>query len=74
MMHGDTFATYDPEADAAYFKVKKAKVARTIQLQNWLLADVDRKGGLIGVEMLFVSKRLHAQHLLRDWGRVPVAA
>lgn len=48
---------YDPEADAAYFSVRKGKVARTIELQKWLLADVDTRGALLGVEMLFVSRQ-----------------
>ncbi|MDP2655557.1 MAG: DUF2283 domain-containing protein [bacterium] len=51
-------ATYDREADAAYFRVRKGKVARTVELQRWLLADLDIKGSLLGVEMLFVSRQL----------------
>jgi len=59
--HGATKVTYDPEADAAYFsvkKIKKGEVARTIRLQSWLLADLDKKGALLGIEMLFVSNQL----------------
>jgi uncharacterized protein YuzE len=50
--------TYDKLADAAYFYVnEKGKIDRTVELDNWLLADVDKKGKLIGIEMLFVSQR-----------------
>ena len=59
--HGATRVTYDPEADAAYFsvkKIKKGEVVRTIRLQSWLLADLDKKGALLGIEMLFVSNQL----------------
>lgn len=67
--------TYDKEADAAYFKVKKGKVARTVELQNWLLADMDKKGVLLGVEMLFVSDRIPEKHIPAAFraGRIPVA-
>jgi len=54
---GGTLISYDKEADAAYFSVKKGVVAKTVKLDDWLLADVDKKGGLLGVEMLFVSLR-----------------
>lgn len=53
----EALITYDKEADAAYFSVKKGKVARTIKLDEWLLVDVDKKGALLGIEMLFVSLR-----------------
>jgi len=67
--------TYDREADAAYFKVKKGKVARTVQLQNWLLADVDKKGILLGIEMLFVSDRIPRKSIPSAFraGKIPVA-
>lgn len=55
---GGIVATYDAEADAAYFRLKKGSVSRTVKLQDWLLVDIDKKGGLLGVEMLFVSHRI----------------
>ena len=58
MTRGAALATYDPEADATYFRVRKGKVARTVELQRWLLADLDIKGALLGIEMLFVSRQL----------------
>lgn len=57
----DMHVTYDAEADAAYFSVQSFKprsVAQTVHLQDWLLADVDADGKLIGIEMLFVSTHL----------------
>lgn len=57
LTRGAALVTYDPEADAAYFSVRKGKVARTVELQKWLLADTDTKGALLGVEMLFVSRQ-----------------
>lgn len=61
LTHGVTHVTYDPEADAAYFslkKIKKGEAVKTVELQPWLLADLDKKGALLGVEMLFVSNQL----------------
>lgn len=61
LTHGITHVTYDPEADAAYFslkKIKKGEAVKTIELQPWLFADLDKKGALLGVEMLFVSNQL----------------
>ena len=58
LTRGAALAAYDPEADAAYFSVRKGKVARTVKLQDWLLADIDTRGALLGIEMLFVSRHL----------------
>ncbi|MEK7515737.1 MAG: DUF2283 domain-containing protein [Patescibacteria group bacterium] len=58
LTRGAALAAYDPEADAAYFSVRKGKVARTVKLQDWLLADIDTRGALLGIEMLFVSRQL----------------
>lgn len=67
--------TYDKEADAAYFKVRKGRVARTVELQNWLLADVDKNGVLLGVEMLFMSDRIPKKNIPSVFraGKIPVA-
>jgi len=59
-----TLISYDKEADTAYFSVKKGKVARTVKLDDWLLADIDKKGVLLGVEMLFVSLRAPRQSIV----------
>lgn len=51
-----TLITYDKEADAAYFSVKKGKVAKTKKLEDWLLVDHDASGNIIGIEILWASK------------------
>lgn len=76
LVHNKTLVTYDPEADAAYFRIRKSKVAKTVELQDWLLADVDRSGRLLGIEMLFVSNRIPRKDIpqvLRA-GKIPVVA
>ena len=71
---GSTIITYDTEADAAYFRVKKGAVARTVKMQDWLLADLDKSGALLGVEMLFVSVHMPRKSFIQNiQGIVPVA-
>ena len=69
-----TLISYDKEADAAYFSVKKGEVNKTVKLDDWLLADIDKKGVLLGVEMLFVSLRAPRQSVISTlkMGGVPV--
>ncbi len=43
---------YDPTAKAAYLKLKKGKVAQTIKIKDSLIIDLDKKGGVLGVELL----------------------
>ena len=74
-MHGNTLVTYDKEADAAYFSLRKGKVARTVELQEWLLADLDKNGGLLGIEMLFVSHQIPRKNIpsTLGMGKIPGA-
>ena len=50
--------TYDKEADAMYIYLqKKKKVARTVELADLLMADLDKKGRVIGVEIIGASRQ-----------------
>lgn len=51
--------TYDKKADAMYIYFQKGKkVSRTVELADLLIADLDRKGKVIGVEVLCASHQL----------------
>ncbi len=53
--------SYDREADAAYFELSpahKGAAIRAIELTDWLIANLDTSGKLLGIEMLFVSSKL----------------
>lgn len=51
--------TYDKKADAMYIYFQKGKkIARTVELANLLIADLDRKGNVIGVEVLAASRQI----------------
>jgi uncharacterized protein YuzE len=47
---------YDPKARAAYIKVKSGKVARTIEKSKHFFIDLDKKGALLGIEILDPEK------------------
>lgn len=66
LVEDSAHVTYDTQADAAYFSfntLRKGIVARTVRLQEWLLADLDKSGTLLGVEMLFVSSHLSKERV-----------
>lgn len=47
---------YDEEAKALYFQMTKGKVAKTVSLGKDQFLDVDKKGKMIGLEVLLPSK------------------
>lgn len=54
--------TYDKRADAMYIYLqKKKRVARTVELANLLFADLDKKGKVIGVEIIGASRQITKQ-------------
>ncbi|OHA46320.1 MAG: hypothetical protein A2541_02710 [Candidatus Taylorbacteria bacterium RIFOXYD2_FULL_36_9] len=47
---------YDKIADAMYVYLSfKKKIAKTIEINDRLLVDVDKKGNVVGIEMLNIS-------------------
>ena len=55
--------TYDKKADAMYIYFQKGKkIARTVELADMLVADLDRRGKVIGVEVLSASRQLAGTH------------
>lgn len=43
---------YDIMADAVYVNVSSEKVARTVKTNERFLVDVDKKGNVVGIEIL----------------------
>jgi len=68
-------ATYDKIADAMYLRVKNGRVARTQKLNSRLLVDIDKKGNILGIEMLDVSSQISRQSITSTLkaGKIPVA-
>jgi uncharacterized protein YuzE len=49
---------YDPDADAMYIELVKSEVEKTKKIDENTLLDYDKKGNVIGVEILFVKERM----------------
>jgi uncharacterized protein YuzE len=54
---------YDKITDALYIYFKKAKVYKTVKAEEGVLFDVDRKGNVIGVEILDMSAQTSQKHI-----------
>jgi uncharacterized protein YuzE len=52
---------FDPVADTAYLELLAGKVEQSKQLETGVIADFDDQGRLIGIEILYVSKRATLQ-------------
>jgi len=50
--------SYDKIADALYIYLRKGKVAKTKKVTSRLLIDVDKRGNVLGIEMLDVSRQI----------------
>ena len=57
--------TYDPRADAMYIKLTGEKFSKTKVIDDNTILDLDKKGNVIGIELLFVSKHLPKDFLSR---------
>lgn len=47
---------YDKTVDALYVYLSKGKIDRTIEIDHRVMFDVDKKGKIIGVEILDASQ------------------
>ncbi len=48
---------YDKVADAIYIQMKKGKVSSTIEVSDLILHDLDKKGNVLGIELLNASSQ-----------------
>ena len=48
---------YDQQADAMYIRLLAAKVAESEEVHPGVVLDFDAQGQVLGIEMLYVSKR-----------------
>ena len=49
---------YEKLTDVLYLRAKYGKVRKTIKINNHTLIDLDKKGSLIGIEVLDASKHV----------------
>ncbi|MFI0400857.1 MAG: DUF2283 domain-containing protein [Thiolinea sp.] len=54
---------FDPLADALYIQLAEGEVEKTEELKPGMLVDYDSLGNMLGIEVLYISKRaaLHLQ-------------
>ena len=50
--------SYDPDADAMYIELVEREVAKTKEVDDNTIIDLDNEGNVIGVEILFVKERI----------------
>jgi len=46
--------TYDKIANAAYMTLRKGRVTKTVEMSSDVIADFDKKGNVLGIEILGV--------------------
>ncbi len=54
---------YDKTIDALYIYLKKSKVAKTVEMNGRLIIDLDKKGDVVGIELLDASEQLSKKSL-----------
>jgi len=64
--------SYDKMADALYIYLRKGKVAKTKKVTSRLLIDVDKRGNVLGIEMLDVSHQIPKKEIGRTYTEMPV--
>jgi len=66
--------SYDKIADALYIYLRSGKVAKTKKVTSRLLIDMDRKGNVLGIEMLDVSHQIPKKEIGKIYSEMPVYA
>ncbi len=56
---------YDQEANALYITLREAPVAKTNEVTDSFIVDLDEEGRPIGIEILHVRQLLDAEDLAR---------
>lgn len=51
--------TFDRTADACYIKISNRKISKTLQVTDLCNIDIDENGGVLGIELLFVSEYMN---------------
>ncbi len=55
--------SYDKEADAMYIEFREGEFAKNKKVDDFTIIDLDKKGNILGIELLDVSKRLPKEAL-----------
>lgn len=52
---------FDPIADALYLELTDSDIETTEEIKPGVIMDYDVNGNIVGVEVLYISKREHQQ-------------
>jgi len=55
--------TYDKDADAMYIEFDSGEFAKNKKIDDETIIDLDKKGNILGIEILNVSKRVSKESL-----------
>ena len=55
---------YSKDADALYVYFREVEVAKSKEIEEGVVVDLDEKGHIVGIEILDASKRLTARELV----------
>ena len=55
---------YSKEVDALYVYFREVNVAKSKEVEEGVVVDLDEKGHIVGIEVLDASKRLTARELV----------
>ena len=55
--------SYDQDADAMYIRLRDGEINKTKEIDDNTILDYDKKGNVIGVELLFVKERMPSASL-----------
>lgn len=55
---------YSKEADALYVYFREVNVAKSKEVEEGVVIDLDQEGHIVGIEILDASKRLTARELV----------
>ena len=50
--------TYDPETDTLTIRIKEVAISESDELQEGVIADLDKGGNIVGLEILEATKRV----------------
>jgi len=62
----------DLKADALYIKFQKGKFAKNKVIDDDTIVDFDKKGRLLGIEMLNITRRIPLKQLTDVSVKIPV--
>ena len=58
--------TFDRKADSGYIRISRKNIAKTISVSDYCNVDIDSQGGVVGIELLFISQYMDSFKLWLD--------